>query len=237
MKRLIPSLFITTHMGSYIRFLYFKKYLKKLPLENFKLILDAGCGRGEYSLYMAHLFPGKKIYAVDNEVTNFPQNPPQNAVFKRADLRRLDEEATYDFIYSIDVLEHIPENIEVLRSFGSALKYNGYLYLHMPYEKNRKYILPRKLFAEYEEWTNKEHIGQQYDLEEIKQRLEEIGFEIVWSEYSFGFLGQLAWELDKITRGKIRVLLTPLLKFFAYAATVTKHKQGNILVVAQKTWI
>ena len=84
MKRFIPRVFITTHMGSYIRFLYFKKYLKKLPLKNFKLILDAGCGRGKYSLYMAHLFPGKKIFAIDTEEKNFPQNPPKNAVFKKA---------------------------------------------------------------------------------------------------------------------------------------------------------
>lgn len=228
--------FYPTHMGSYIRNLYFWKYISKLPVKNFTKVLDAGCGSGEYALKMAQSFPWIDVIAMDIKRQNFQSNYPPNFLFKRGDLLELEERHNYDFIYSIDVLEHIPNNIKVLRNSYQALKHDGYLFLHMPYDIDKKSIFPDKFFAKFNVWAEKEHIGEQYTLDEIKSILQKIGFEIVEIEYTFGFPGELAWELDRITDGNIilKIIIMPLLKILGLISVNVKHRTGNILVIARK---
>lgn len=229
--------FFPTHMGSYIRNLYFEKYLNKLPIKNFTKVLDAGCGDGQYALKMAQRFPWIKVTAIDIKMQDFQSNHLSNFFFRKGCLLNLEDKEAYDFIYSIDVLEHIPNNIKVLWNFKQALRNGSYLLIHMPYDVRKKRIFPDKFFAKFNAWTEKEHIGEQYTLDEIKSILQNIGFEIVEVEHTFGFPGELAWELDRITDEKIviKVLLMPLLKFLGYIAVKSKLKTGNILVLAKKT--
>lgn len=228
--------FYPNHIGNYIRSLYFWKYINKLPLKNFTKILEAGCGDGHYALKMAQRFPWIEITGIDIKKSDFQSNYPSNFFFKQGDLQNLEDKETYDFIYSIDVLEHIQNNIKVLQSFQQALRDGGYLFIHMPYDIGKKRIFSDKFFAKFNAWTKKEHIGEQYTCDEIKFVLQSIGFEIMETEHTFGFPGELAWELDRITDGKIvtKVLLMPLLKFLGYIAVKSKLKKGNILVIAKK---
>lgn len=45
--------FNVASMGAYIRGLYFWKYLRKIPIEKFEKILDAGCGAGDCAKNLA----------------------------------------------------------------------------------------------------------------------------------------------------------------------------------------
>jgi len=66
--------------------------------------------------------------------------------------------------------------------------------------------------------------------------LQKIGFKIINAEYTFGFLGELAWELDRVTdkHSLLKVFLMPLLKVLGQSSVKVKHKSGNVLVLAQK---
>lgn len=141
----------------------------------------------------------------------------------------------YDFVYSIDVLEHIRNNKEVIENIYNSLKDGGKFYLHMPTKIQRRIFL-EKHFSNFNKWARKKHIGDQYDLGELRDLVKNIGFKIIKSRYTFGFFGKLAWELDRLTDNhrKIKLCLLPLLKIFGRIDTIMKNKNGNILIIGEK---
>jgi SAM-dependent methyltransferase len=228
--------FRIVHMGSYIRTLYFWKNCKKLNIKTFTNVLDAGCGPGDYALSFARKFPWLNVTGIDIKPRIQGNNIPSNFNVRQASLTDLDEHSIYDFIYCIDVLEHIPGNRKVFENFYNALKENGYLYIHIP-AKKRKRIFPDRLFREFDEWGKHEHIGEHYELNEIMLILNEIGFKVISGEYTFGFPGKLAWELDRMTDGRFRIklLLMPFLKLLGRISVLFRYKKSNALfVLAQK---
>ncbi len=228
--------FYPVHIGNYIRDLYFWKYLKKLPVDKFIKVLDAGCGNGQYAKKMAQKFPWITVIAMDAKTQDFQGDHSANLFFREANLLKLEDNHIYDFIYCIDVLEHISNNTRVMEHFYRALKEGGYLYIHMPYAIGEIRIFPDKFFAKFNDWADKEHVGEQYTLDEIKSILQKLGFEIMGAEHTFGFLGKFAWELDRISDEKIilKIILMPLLKFLGLLSVNIPHRTGHILVMAKK---
>ncbi|MHC4122827.1 MAG: class I SAM-dependent methyltransferase [Planctomycetota bacterium] len=223
------------HIGAYIRGLYFWNHINKLPIKNFTKVLDAGCGRGTYAVQIAKMFPHIHVIGIDIR-ENFQNTTLSNIEWRQGNLLEMNENRAYDFIYSIDVLEHIPYNNKVIRNFYQALKEDGILYLHIPYDIDKKTIFPKKYFKEFNDWAKNEHTGKQYSLDELQNLLLEIGFDIVTAEYAFGFAGKIAWELDRMTDRKIalKIILMPFLKFLGQLSVKTKHRKGNILVIGKK---
>jgi SAM-dependent methyltransferase len=229
--------FRPVHMGDFIRNLYFKKYLRKLPVRQFKKVLDAGCGDGSHALQVGKAFPGWQVTAVDIKDLHFPELSMPNVDFQQQDLMTLKETCTYDFIYSIDVLEHIKGNITAIENLSRALKPGGYIFLHIPYDKDEKHIFPHRFFKEFYEWAAEEHIGEQYTTGELSEILKNMGFTIKSTAYTFGFPGALAWELNHICKRsfKLKILLMPFLKLLGWVDVRTSHRKGSTLVLAQKT--
>ena len=237
--RFIPS----AHISSYVRLLYLRQFLKH---GDFREVLDAGCGPGLFSFYVAKRLPEARVSGYDISQENIllcnlekRMGGIPNASFRRVDLTNSFERDQFDFIFSIDVLEHIPENGRVLRNFYKGLKAGGMLYLAMPYETRHRYILPRRLFRKYIAWAKTEHVGEQYDLGEMLAILShQIGFSIMKARYTFGFWGKLSWELDMLTERNlfIKHLLQPLLFVMGYLDTLWKNGPGSygIRVIAKK---
>jgi SAM-dependent methyltransferase len=228
--------FRIAHMGSYIRQLYFWRNCKRLDVRNFRDVLDAGCGPGDYALSFARKFPWLKVTGMDIEPRVPVEDLPPNFLLRQGSLLDLGEDAAYDFIYCIDVLEHIPGNEKVMRNFYRALREGGYLYLHMP-SRERKRIFPDRLYKEFDEWAEHEHIGEHYELAEIISALKGMGFEVIRGQYTFGLPGMLAWELDRMTdkRFKIKLMLMPVLKLLGRMSVLTSRRRGNaLLVLARK---
>lgn len=236
--RFIPS----AHISAYIRLLYLGRFLSHV---NFRDCLDAGCGTGLFSFYVAKKFPQAHIHGYDISRYDIQRCNEEkilksmaNASFRQLDLMNLSEKGSFDFIFSIDVLEHISQNIEVLKYFYNGLEPGGMFYLAMPYEPGHRYLLPRKYFKEYIAWTKKEHIGEQYDLDAMVATLCQIGFDIVDARYTFGFWGKLAWELDMLTEKKLTIkhILQPLLFIWGFLDVLWKNGPGSyaIRVIAKK---
>jgi len=235
-KYLLKStLFYPDHIGGYVRNLYFWKYVQKLPLEDFNCVLDAGCGSGKYAKKIAKKYSHLKIDACDIKKHDSWNTHSKNISFQQLDLVELKKENYYDFCYSIEVLEHIPNNRKVLENIYKSLKTGGYFYLHTP-SKNDKRIFPKRFFKEFDDWAEEEHIGEIYDLEELKEIINSVGFEIIKTRETFGFWGNFAWEIDRITDGYIflKIILMPLLKLFAYFDVMFSKKGGGILILAKK---
>jgi len=241
LKQFIKKSFLyPKHIGNYIRELYFWDFVQKLPKEKIKTILDAGCGQGNYAKSFAIKHPSIKIDAYDIKKYESWDNEQKNINFKQKDLLKIKKQNYYDFCYSIDVLEHIRENREVMINIYRALNNGGYFYLHMPYDKNNKYILPSFIFKEFNKWVKKEHIGKSYSLEELSNLLKEIGYVIIYGKYTFGLLGNLAWEIDRATDKLflLKILVSPILKILSYLSVKINYSKGSgVAILSQKILI
>lgn len=241
---LVKWVFGYTNVGNYARSRVFKRLLKKLPLVTFNKILDLGCGFGEYSFMLA-----KKLeYA---EITALDPDPSKIDILKKT-LKRVHapnislhngkiasmSDDDYDFIYSIDVFEHIPvDNMPFFKCYNK-LKKGGFLLIKMP-SKKQVTILPDRYFEEHHQWLEEEHPGQVFELEDLVAKLKEEGFKIIYADYQDGLLARLGWEISYLSKkiGPLFQLITlPLAKALVILDPIFKRSQrGNtIQVIARK---
>ncbi|MCP2519849.1 class I SAM-dependent methyltransferase [Candidatus Aminicenantes bacterium AC-335-A11] len=115
-----------------IDFKIFKKYLKKYNIDlTGKVILDAGCGSGYSSKIILEEFKPSKLYAFDFM-------PEQIKLAKKLNLREVNffvgditkiplPPSTFDGVFVIGVLHHVPEWKRSLYEVSRVLKKGGVL--------------------------------------------------------------------------------------------------------------
>ena len=227
--------FYPIHIGFYLRKLYFFKTIKLIDMSYVGRVLDAGCGNCTLARNITTKYPEILINAYDIDIKTIDVCRFKNINVKEMDLKELNEKDVYDLIYSIDVLEHIKENIKVISNIYQALKPDGYFYIHMPCRCQRR-IMPDRLFTEFETWAKNEHTGEIYNLEELIIIIEKVGFEVIVACHSFGSFGKLAWELDRLTDKYIyiKIILMPVLKLLCHLDLYISNKKGNGLLVLSR---
>jgi len=235
----------TPQLGSFANGFYLRRILRQ---KKFSSILDAGCGDGTFSFYVASKFPHTSILGVDigeqglhssestldicTRIQETLQLP--NLTFQRMDLRDLGFEDAFDLIYCFDVLEHIAENKEVLARMYRGLKKGGLLIFRLPTQVQQR-ILGKHMTAEHEKWTAIEHMGQHYDKDSLLVDLREIGYEVISLNYTMGFWGKLSFELSEgmKTYHFPEVLLfaaTPLFKALRFIDVHARPSDGDGLL-------
>ncbi|MCK4539877.1 glycosyltransferase [Candidatus Parcubacteria bacterium] len=231
-----------SHVGLFIRSRYFKYYIRKIIIKNINVvnILDAGCGRALYSRLLAEMFPQAKVTGYDiKKSQDWEKNKRNNLFLIEKDITKLDENNIYDLIISIDVLEHIPKNKIVMEKIYKALKVGGFFYCTIPNDKAKKRLFPNKYFIQFDKWDAIEHIGEQYDLYQLKELMQTIGFKINFARYTFTFWGNLAWEINTILKGKkvgdkLNIILMPLYRILTWLDINFPLGKGNNLIIASK---
>lgn len=239
----IHRIFGYTVMGNYSRSIIFKDLIKKLPAASFEKVLDLGCGYGEYAFMMGKALPHSRITALDIKTRCI--SAIRRALLK-IDLTNVDthlgkietlEEDYYDFIYSVDVFEHIPEAEMPFASCWEKLRPGGYLLVKIP-SRTQKTLFPEGWFEEHHDWLEDEHVGQVYELEDLRARFEAEGFEVVHASYSDGFLSRVAWEWAYLCRkmGQAMYLLNlPICKALVHLDKfINGSKSGNAIQVIGK---
>jgi 2-polyprenyl-3-methyl-5-hydroxy-6-metoxy-1,4-benzoquinol methylase len=181
----------------FLRECYVKRKIKEIygknPPQN---ILDAGCGFGQYSYFMAKRFPFSKQLAVDVKTDYledckyfFSKCKISNTEFAYADLTSIDFTEQFDFILSVDVMEHIEDDIGVFKRFYKALKPGGRVMINTPSNLGGS-----DASDEHDESFIGEHVRLGYSKEEICTKLEQAGFKIENFEYTYGKWGNLYWK-------------------------------------------
>lgn len=233
-------------IGSYLRSLYFCQVIKGLKNKPFADILDAGCGAGEYSLYLAETFPKALVEGCDVDLDNNLESISEkfeinNLKFYQKDLHSLEDKKKWDLINCIDVLEHIASNKIILEKFYQALKEDGYLIVHIPQKDWHEInFINKKYFIKHNEFTEEEHCGAHYDLEDFKGIIKSIGFQIIQLKYTFGRFGKLAWEIDQFIKFKKYNKFMPFsiifCKLLCWLDILIKNKKGcGIFLLAKKS--
>jgi len=95
--------------------------LKFLPEGKDTVILDAGCGNGNYARFLA-----KKGYADIHAVDLFDAVAADGFAYRQASIDNLSfEDTSFDFIYSNSVIFYLNNPEDGVREFGRVLKKDG----------------------------------------------------------------------------------------------------------------
>jgi SAM-dependent methyltransferase len=211
-------------------------------------ILDAGSGFGQYSYFLAKLSGKFSITAVDvkeEQVTDcnafFGKAGLAGRVkFQIADLTTYTAENSYNLIISIDVMEHIEDDISVFRNFYKNLKSGGWLLISTPSDKGGSDVHDNGESSFIEE-----HVRDGYNIDDICKKLHNAGFEKIEARYSYGVPGQISWRLSMkypmlmLGSSKLFFILLPfyyLITFpfciiLNYLDLFLKHASGTGLIV------
>jgi SAM-dependent methyltransferase len=246
LSKIVSKVFGYTNVGNFARSLIFQKAIRTLPLDQIHEVLDLGCGFGEYSLMMAKTLPHAQVIGLElqsrktdllEKIAGLSETPNLRAHLGR--IETLPSEQKFDLIYSVDVFEHILVAEMPFSPAFDRLRAGGYLLVKMP-SRTQQIIAPESWFGEHKVWLDEEHIGQEYELEDLKDRFKAEGFEIVYAQYSDGWLARLGWEVNYFCR-KIHPVLQlsflPLAKLLVRLDNLrSKRERGNaILVIGRKS--
>lgn len=242
LSRCVNRLFGCTNTGNYARSKVFRKQVKRLPLAEMQTVLDLGCGYGEYAIMMAQGLKQARVFALDidkDALRNFRAAQQQlqlsNLEIREGTIDTL-QEREFDFIYSVDVFEHIPENEMPFRQAFSKLKKGGILLVKMPHVTQRT-VFPAAWFSEHQDWVDHEHPGQVYSLEELEHRFRVEGFRILFSARTDGYCARLAWEISYLMKRKgafFQLLSLPLCKLLVNLDLLlhaNNSNRGNAITV------
>jgi SAM-dependent methyltransferase len=227
-----------------------KKISKELPSD--ANVLDAGSGLGQYTWRMSRMNQNWKITAVD---INDQQVKEGNIFFSRAglsarvnfataDLSTFIDPGKFNFILSVDVMEHIKEDERVFSNFCTSLKENGILLISTPSDKGGSDV-----HGDEDASFIDEHVRDGYNAGEITEKLKRAGFSSVETKYTYGKPGSISWRLTMkypvimLNISYLFFIILPFyyLIFFPVSVILNffdlcmDHKSGTgLLVVAKK---
>jgi SAM-dependent methyltransferase len=184
-----------------LRTWHVKKALKKIRKE-FKdgaSVLDAGSGFGQYTWRMSRMNSKWRIKAIDinseqiDDCNGFFRKTglSERVFFQTGDLTLLQDSDCYDIILSVDVMEHIEEDLLVFRNFYRSLNKNGILLISTPSDQGGSDV-----HSEEEESFIDEHVRDGYGIRDISEKLLAAGFRNINVSYTYGKPGNISWRLS-----------------------------------------
>lgn len=211
-------------------------------------ILDAGSGFGQYSYFMSGMNANWSIKAVDvkeEQVEDcnafFAKIGRNNVDFEVADLTKYVKKDQYDFILSVDVMEHILEDEQVFKNFYDSLTNDGMVLISTPSDQGGSDVHDH----DEEHSFIDEHVRDGYNINDIQEKLKRAGFSKTEAHYSYGKSGQIGWRLSMkypilmLNASKLLFVLLPFyyLVTFPFALVCNwidlqkKHNSGTGLIV------
>ncbi len=176
------------------------------------MVYDAGSGFGQYSYYIAKKFPLATVYGIElkeeqvKDCNEFFTNAGlSRCSFAVEDLTQITHVDKFDAVLSVDVMEHIPDDVKVFHNFFRALKKNGQLFINTPSNLGGSDV-----HSENDHSFVEEHARNGYGAEEIREKLESAGFKVEKVRYTYGVWGTAAWRLGI----KYPLLLLNITKLF-----------------------
>ncbi len=183
-----------------LRTWHIKKALRKIARQfpGNASVLDAGSGFGQYAWRMSKMNRRWNIKAID---INSEQTEDCNAFFQKTglsgrvtfrtgDLTSLTDLNCYNIILSVDVMEHIEEDVLVFQNFYKSLKENGIVLISTPSDKGGSDV-----HTDDEETFIDEHVRDGYSIDDITEKLSRAGFRNIEAGYTYGKPGNISWRL------------------------------------------
>ncbi len=214
-------------------------------------VLDGGMGMGQYDYYMSCLSRQWKIKGVDIQQVHVDDSQQffnrlgkgEQVQFEVADLTKFKEENSYNLIISVDVMEHIEDDDQVFKNFYDSLRMGGVLLVSTPSDQGGSDVHDNDEHSFIDE-----HVRDGYNIDDIRKKLSNAGFQKVEAKYSYGKPGQISWRwsmkypITMLNKSKLFALILPFyyLIVFPFCLILNyfdlhgKHLSGTGLIV--KAW-
>ena len=237
--RVYIRLFGLPDVSTQLRAQYFRRFTKRFK---FSRALDAGCGLGLYTFYMARKHPAAIIDACDYDPSlveaagaMLPRLRLSNVNIFEADLSHFSESDKYELIVSQDVIDQIEDDGQLIRSFHRALTDGGILYMAIPHKRHTK-----RLFTRFEWVSDKRHVREGYTEGELTRLLTDNGFKVKSLRNVWGVFGEGCMELYVLALLHLPLPLTallfPILSAISSLDMLMRNRSGyGMIVVAEKS--
>jgi len=168
-----------------------------------RTILDAGCGPGVFSFELAKRHPRAQVLGIELEpelvgrATAIAERAGlTNCTFENGDVTRLDFDAKFDLVVSVDNLEHVEDDVTAMETLLRALRPGGTLVVHVPGYERRWLLFGRRV-----NFDVPGHVRPGYRAPELADKLRRAGFDVVDQRYTYGPLETLTNNLSYLISG------------------------------------
>lgn len=236
-KQMIRRTMGEIYVGKRLKLRWMVPALARLDLRP-RRILDAGAEDATFTYWLADRYPGSHVVAVDIDAAAVEAcraarpagyaDRVEFVVSALADLRP----SSFDLATAFDVLEHIDDDVGALRALHAALAPGGTLLIHVP---ANPYIDQKRVshwIPDEEAWRiNPGHVRHGYRLEDLRERVEAAGFEVVeverwnrhWSTWAHYVYARLERPMP------LRLLSVPVTDVLARLDRRRPPSEGNTL--------
>jgi len=210
-----------------------------------KKCLDAGCDDGTITVLLAKRYPEWQITGIDkNEeairVAKYRKHlyEIKNVHFAQADLFGLDrlsfDKGTFDLVVILDVMEHIKDDIVLLKKSNQLLSSEGILILHVP-ARDQYHFLKKPYLR-----PHPNHVRSGYSEDEIIHKLERTGFRVSSIKATIRAGATLACDIDNylaMYRKRtlliflLQLLLLPLSYSLVRFDLLCRDRHGNGIII------
>lgn len=204
--------------------------MKYLNPKKGERILDAGCGIGYYSFELASKF-GCQVNGIDIDKEDIQlakqiakKTNVSNVEFDVCDIFKLKfEDETFDKIILSEVLEHIADDVGLIKELRRVLKRKGNLIISTPYVDIMEEFTEQKKKHHKQIEVDGGHIRNGYSLEGVNSLLMRAGLDLL--EYEF-----VVKKFAKSAQFPMFLLVYP----FSYLDDLVKGKGKGIIVKVEK---
>lgn len=234
-------------MHTRIRNAHVCNVVERLNLSQGARVLDAGCGRAVSLFYLARRHSDWRMTGLELDEEIYV--PTLHAVsaghwhnieIVNMTVEALSQECTFDLALCMEILEHVPDDMGLLRRIYRALRPGGYLVVTAPRRRQEQWRwLP--WFAHHNVDGEFGHVRSEYLESELAQRLTDAGFVIREFRQIVGRQAEIAFELNnlfwtiKLLRQVMAILTYPIAVGLGYGDTLRYQIRGNtFLVIAQR---
>jgi 2-polyprenyl-3-methyl-5-hydroxy-6-metoxy-1,4-benzoquinol methylase len=246
-QRLIWFMLGTPDMHTRIRNAHVCNVVARLNLPEGTRVLDTGCGRAVSLFYLAGQHPDWQCAGLelDDEMVIPAQRAVtagnwQNITIRKTAVEELTEENTFDVALCMEILEHVRDDVGLLRRIYRALKPGGWLIVTAPLRRKQQWRwLP--FFAEHDVKGEFGHVRDEYSEDELKECLTAAGFVLREFHQIFGKRAEVTFELNNLfwtikpLRRIMAILMYPLAVLLGYKDTLVYQARGNsFLIVGQR---
>jgi SAM-dependent methyltransferase len=162
------------------------------PLSPGYRVLEVGCGTGNVLRALTEACPGGTVIGMDlfGDGLRFARARLPKAMLVRGDALHPPFAERFEIVGMFDVLEHLEDDLGVLRALHLLLTDRGKLLLTVP--------AGRSLWSYFDEASR--HV-RRYEIAELTDKLHRTGFEVEFISPYMGILFPLLWAGRRLARG------------------------------------
>jgi len=144
-------------------------------------VLSIGCGMGYHEAFLAARFPDLSVRATDLRLFEDEFRLP-NLAFHETDILAHPEAGDFDFVFSIECLEHIHDYEAAFRNMAAKVRPGGWFYLSVPFATLEEQRDPSLIALA---WEHHEHVLPGFDFATLERSFDAAGFDVVFASNMF----------------------------------------------------